>query len=119
MMVSPPELTQAAFLTSLVTQFPSLASEVFDEDYEGLIHLQVSCLTRYANACFATARLDELARVIRFFESTVERVDSSTENALYVSFLEHLELEGETEKARKAPQLLPPHYRQIWQTLRA
>ena len=119
MMVSPPELTQAAFLTSLVAQFPSLTSEVFDEDYEGLIHLQVSCLTRYANACFTTARLDELARVIRFFESTVERVDSSTENALYVSFLEHLDFEGETKNARMARQLLSPHYEQIWQALRA
>ena len=119
MMSSPPELTQAAFLTSLVAHFPSLASEVLDEDYEGLIHLQVGCLARYANACLATARLDELARVIRFFEATVERVDSRTENALYVSFLEHLDVEGETENARQARQLLSPHYRRIWQALRA
>lgn len=74
MMASPPDLTQAAFLTSLVTQFPALASDIFDEGYQGVIHLQVSCLACYANACFATARLDELARVIRFCETTVERV---------------------------------------------
>ena len=118
-MASPPELTQTAFLTSLVAHFPSLASEVYDDDYEGLIHLQVGCLARHANACFATARLDELARVLLFFEATVERVDSLTENPLYVSFLEHLELEGETDNARRARQLLAPHYRQIWQALRA
>jgi hypothetical protein len=119
MMVSPPELTQAAFLTSLVAHFPSLASEVFDEEYEGLTHLQVSCLTRYANTYSATARLDELARVVLFFEATVERVDSNTENALYVSFLEHLDFEGETENASRARQLLSPHYRQVRQALRA
>ena len=78
----------------------------------------MSCLARYANDCLATARLDEVARIITFFHDTVERVDNSTENALYVSFLEHLAFEGETEDAETARQLLKPHYRQIWQQLR-
>ena len=117
-MASLPDLTQTAFSTSLVTHFPTLASDVFDEDHESLIHLLFSCLARYANTCLATARLDELARVIRFFATTVERVDSRTENALYVSLLKHLDFEGETENASRARQPLAPHYRQIWQALR-
>jgi len=86
--------------------------------YAGLIHLQVSCLASYANDCLATARVDEVARVITLFHDTVERVDNSTKNALYVSFLEHLNFEGETENAKTACQLLVPHYRQSWQQLR-
>jgi len=112
-----PELTQAQFLANLIERFPTIAEEVLEDT--GLIHLQVGSLARYANDCLAKGRLDEVARVINYFQNTVEKVDSNTENALYVSFLEHLEFEGETENAKQARLLLARHYREIWRQLRA
>ena len=113
-----PELSRKDFLQSLTNHFPAIAEEVLGEDYTGLIHLQVACLARYANRLIATARLDELERVFRFFHDTVERVDSDTENALYVSFLEHIDMDGESSLEKEARKLLQPHYLPIWLGLR-
>ncbi|WP_324680175.1 DUF7674 family protein [Hymenobacter sp. GOD-10R] len=82
-----PALTRARFLAELVERFPAVAEDV--REHEGLSHLQASAWARYANTCVAHGHLQELARVIDYFQQTVEQVDSTTENALYVSFLEH------------------------------
>ncbi|WP_457067285.1 DUF7674 family protein [Hymenobacter sp. UYAg731] len=112
-----PPLSQAAFLQSLVEQFPELASDVLDEDYAGLIHLQIGCMARYANQLLKQARFDTLERLFSFFQNTVDKVDSSTENALYVSFLEHVEMNGDDEKSKAARKFLQPKYLQIWREL--
>jgi len=57
-------------------------------------------------------------KVIDYFQQTIERVDRATENALYVSFLEHLAFEGATINARKARAMLSPAYQHLWQELR-
>ncbi|QHT66088.1 hypothetical protein GXP67_05100 [Rhodocytophaga rosea] len=95
-----------------------LASELKDEYYQGLIYLQVACLAGYANSCLSAGRLDELKRIIVFFQLTVEKVDTTTENALYVSFLEHLELDVDYKYANEAKKLLKPEYLNIWNELR-
>jgi spermidine synthase len=112
-----PKLTQAQFLADLIERFPAVAADVLEE--EGLIHLQVSAWARYANTCLAHGQLEEVARIIEYFQHTVEQVDSTTENALYVSFLEHLEFSGASENAKQARQLLAPQYLEIWHQLRA
>ncbi|SMB96535.1 hypothetical protein SAMN00120144_2582 [Hymenobacter roseosalivarius DSM 11622] len=113
------ELPQQEFLQHLVKQFPAIDSEVMDEDYNGLIHLQVGCLARYANNCLSTVRLDELRRVFDFFHKTLKKVDSNTENALYVSFLERVEMEGDSINAKQARMLLQSEYLRLWYELRS
>jgi hypothetical protein len=110
-----PELSQADFLQLLIMHFPSLEADVLDDT--GLIHLQVASLARYANDCLATARLDELQRVFEFFHQTIEKVDSATENALYVSFLEHVEMGGDAFINQEARKLLKPEYLKTWEGL--
>jgi hypothetical protein len=112
-----PMLSQETFLQSLVEQFPELASDVLDEDYAGLIHIQMGCMARYANQLIKQARFDALERLFSFFQNTVDKVDSSTENALYVSFLEHVEMNGDADKSKAARKLLQPKYLQIWREL--
>ena len=112
-----PLLSQAAFLQSLAEQFPELAPEVLDEDYAGLIHLQMGCMARYANQLIKQARFDTLEKLFGFFQSSVDKVDSSTENALYVSFLEHIEMDGDDEKSTAAQQLLQSKHLQVWREL--
>ena len=112
-----PEISQEEFLRHLIEQFPALKSEVEDDDYQGLIHLQVACLARYANTCVAAGKIDEVSRILDFYHQMVEKVDTSTENALYVSFLEHLELDADNN-AKEAKKLLKPKYLNIYQELR-
>ena len=86
-----PDITRQEFLETLIQQFPNVKDEVLDEDYKDLIHLQVAVLARYANDQIKSKRLDEAKRIFNFFEKVIDKVDSKTENALYVSFLEHVE----------------------------
>ena len=51
----------------------------------------MAVLARYANDQIKRKRLDEAKRIFNFFEKVIDKVDSKTENALYVSFLEHVE----------------------------
>ncbi len=113
-----PEISQEEFLRHLIEQFPTLKSEVEDEFCQGLIYLQISYLTHYTNTCVATGRIDEVKRILDFFHETVEKVDTTTENALYVSFLEHLELDAESKNAQEAKKLLKPKYVDIYKELR-
>ncbi len=57
-----PRISQDEFIQCLIEQFPMLESELQDEDYQGLIYLQVACLTRYANNCLSVGRFDELKK---------------------------------------------------------
>ena len=111
-------LSQEEFLHCLIERFPSLKAELADEDYKGLIHLQVSVLARYTNKCLSSGQLDELQKVFDFFHQTIEKVDSATENALYVSFLEHIEMEGTSKNVEQARRFLQPQYLTIWRKLR-
>lgn len=113
-----PRMPQAEFLTGLIEQFPGLEADLLDEDYSFSIHLQVGCWATYANHCVAAGQLEEVRKALNYFQQTVGRVDPATENALYVSFLEHLEFEGGTLNAKKARSMLSPAYQHIWQELR-
>jgi hypothetical protein len=105
-----PNLSEADFIKLLIDQFPDIKDDIIDEDYEGLIHMQVGCLADYANKCIANGRLDEVRRVFDFFEKTVEKVDSKVENALYVSFLEHVDMDNASAHASAALKLLNRKY---------
>ena len=72
----------------------------------------------YINNRVAAGQFEEVRKAIHYFQQTVERVDPVIENALYVSFLEHLEFDGSTLNARKARSMLSPAYLHIWQELR-
>lgn len=111
-------LSQETFLEQLCQQFLEITAEITDEDYAGLIHLQIGCLARYANQLIQHGRFDVLRSLFSFFSNTVNKVDSLTENALYVSFLEHVEMDGDFAKAREARSLLPPEYLNVWKALR-
>ncbi len=112
-----PRLTQGEFLAGLIEQFPSLAADLLDEDYSFSIHLQVGCWATYTNACIAAGQIDQVRRALNYFQQIIGQVDPATENALYVSFLEHLTLEGRYLNTKKARSMLSPAYQHIWQEL--
>lgn len=112
-----PPFSREAFLQLLAEEFTAIAEAVLDEDYAGLIHLQVSPMARHANEVIQTGQFDELKRLFDFFHHVVTKVDSVVENALFVSFLEHIDMAGESEKAKHARRLLPAEHLPVWQAL--
>lgn len=111
-----PKLSTEEFLNLLTDSFPETKEEVLDPDCKGLIHLQIGGLTNYTNSCVTRKRFDELRRIFDFFEATVNKVDSTVENALYVSFLEHVNFEGLDEKEIK--KYSKPDLFNTWRQLR-
>jgi hypothetical protein len=113
-----PEITKDELLTLMGEQFPEIKEELFDEDYAGLMHLQIGLLANYTNENIEKARFDEIQRIFDFFSAVIDKVDSTTENAFYVSFLEHLNMDGNSEKEKQALKLLPNKFIQEYRTLR-
>lgn len=111
------QITTDEFLELLTQQFPAIKEEVFDDDWKGLIHLQIACFYRYTNQCIISGRLDEVRRCFDFFEKTIDKVDSRTNNALYVSYLEHLDMAGNERNKAATRKLLKPKYLKIWEQL--
>lgn len=112
-----PEITYPEFIRLLTEEFPAIAADVLDEFSKDLPHLQVSFLAAYANQCLVTDQLAEFGRTIRLFQQMVDKVDNLVENALYVSFLEHLEIGGHSERSKLARSLLTPEQLATWVAL--
>lgn len=112
------QLSTSEFIQLMAEQFPAIKDDVLDEDYDGLITLQVRFLANYANKCISTGRLDEVRRVLNFFEAVLPKVDIKVDNALHVSFLEHLDLDKDTDHAREATKLLSRELLSTYRELR-
>ena len=89
-----------------------------DEIYEGSIHLQVGVLADYTNRCIQKSRFDEVSRIFQFFEAVIDKVDSETDNAFYISFLEHIDMDDGSNKQNEALKLLPKKYLEAYKGLR-
>jgi hypothetical protein len=79
--------------------------------------LQVSFLANYANKCLADDQLAEFSRTVSFFQQMVNKVDSLVENALYVSFLQYLEIGGSSAKCKAARSLFSSAQIETWVAL--
>jgi len=70
--------------------------------------MQVACLTRYANSCLAKDNLAEFERILCFVDYILPDVDDMLDNALHVSFVEMLDLDGDNPTRKAAIQLFSP-----------
>ena len=86
-----PELPTPEFIELLVKYFPEVKDEVLDPDYSDLIHLQVARFADHTNKMIEAKRIDEVKKIFDFFRATIDKVHSEVHNAMYVSFLEHIE----------------------------
>ena len=111
-----PKISQDEFLETLAKQFPEVKNDIQDEDDNGLIHLQIATFARYTNECINNKRFDVVRKIFDFFEKTIEKIDPKTENAMYVSFLEHIEFNDLSQREIKS--YLKPLYFESWQQLR-
>ena len=114
-----PKISESELIDYLCQYFPSITGELRDPDDEGLIHLQFGTVARFANELMETGRFDELQKLFSFFVTAIGKLDSRTDNAFYVSFLEHLEFDGGSDKERQALGLIPKEFLESYRTLRS
>jgi hypothetical protein len=107
--------THADFVRLALAEFPELRDE-FAEDAE-LLHLQMHAFERLAGRAKASGDWATYARCMRVADELWTQPDDALRNALNVSFLEHLEFDG--ENGPKAWRCLSPALQEGWREMQA
>jgi hypothetical protein len=103
---NPNRLAQAKFVQLVLAEFPKLHEEFAEA--EGLLHLEMGTFSRFAQNAIDHNDLDTLKRCYGLLAGIMKTAaPSQVENAIYVSFLEHLNFER-SPYGSAARRLLPP-----------
>jgi hypothetical protein len=94
---------EQAFIKELISAFPEIKNEILDEDYAGLISLQIGCFKRFTQKAIDNNDLDVVKKSFQFVEANIGTVEHKIENALYISYLGKLNI----VKNSKVEKLLP------------
>ena len=124
---NPDRVDEAKFLALALAEFPNLADE-FAED-EDLFHVQMGTFSRVAKEAIERGDYATLKRCYKIADDAMKNATPSVENAVYVSFLEHLYFEG-SPYGVEAKRLLPlklsqmlveleEHFQMLWEAQQA
>jgi hypothetical protein len=124
---SPDHADKAKFLALALAEFPNLREEF--AEYEDLFHPQMAAFSRVAEKAIERGDFITLKRCYKIVDDTMKSASPSVENAVYVSFLEHLEFNSSPFGA-DAKRLLPPklsemlveleeHFQMLWESQQA
>ena len=102
---NPNRLAQAKFVQLVLAAFPQLHEEFAEA--EGLLHLEMGTFSRFAQKAIDHNDLDTLKRCYGLLAGIMETAPSEVDNAIHVSFLEHLNFER-SPNGVEARRLLPP-----------
>ena len=72
------------------SRFPDLADDLHDEINDGLLHLQIGAFSHYAQSMIDESNRDQWIKITSVFITIYSDCSSAVNNALNVSFLEHL-----------------------------
>jgi hypothetical protein len=81
--------SHADFTRMLLAEFPELREEVAEE--YGLLHLEMAVFSRHTQAAIDSGDWATLKRCVHLAHELWQRADPALNNALNVSYLEHLE----------------------------
>ena len=97
------------FFSELIERFPELKDDLLDEDFQGIISLQMGVFTRFTQGAINKGNYDKLKKCYEFINNNIGNVSSELENSMVISYLGKLKF-GESSKAK---QLLPVVLRKI------
>lgn len=111
-------ISRERLVEEIVEAFPSLESDIRDETWAGLLHLEVSSFSRYTQKQIDSGDRLELKRCFELARRFLLQGDDAVKNAMYVSYLEHLNLKDEKITRSWAlsgmPEPLKEGYTAIW-----
>jgi hypothetical protein len=88
------QVTEGNFLGLLLAAVPEVGhivdEHLADQDGELLMHLLMPDLLRFATNAFGAGNLATSARLLNFVGSAFENADARVDNAIAVSFVEHV-----------------------------
>jgi hypothetical protein len=99
--------------------FPPLKDELHDEVAEGLLHLQVAAFSRLAQRAIDDGDNQGWTHVTSTFMELWRDCDGAVKNALYVSFLEHLDFKDGKKQRHWAFLAMSPVMRKAWEEMDA
>lgn len=99
----------------VVSEFPELADEF--EEWPDLLHVQMGAFARLTQRALAEGDWETYDRCIRLADRLWESPNSGLENALNVSYLEHLQFDG--PRGPDGWQRLTPRLQAAWNEMNA
>jgi hypothetical protein len=82
------------------SRFPNLADDLHDEIIDGLLHLQMAVFSRLAQDAIDSEDVTSWEKITKVFMCIWQDCTPDVENALNVSFLEHLNFkDGKRKRA--------------------
>jgi hypothetical protein len=105
--------TAAATSEALLAESPELREEFIE--CEGLLHLQLAALARRTEAAILSGDLTTVRRDLMFVDRILAGADEFVDNAIHVSYLEHVEFAGDHAESAKA--LLSSRLREGWRSI--
>ena len=100
-------INRQGMVEMLIEEFPGLEEDITDENWAGLVHLEASSFARYTQRQVDQGDKVELKRCFEVARKLVLEGDESIENAMHVSYLEHLNLRDGKIARSWALDLLP------------
>ena len=112
----PPGIDHQVFIQMLTDKFPSIAATI-DEMDRGLLHLETGRFADATRAAIEAGDLETVAQHFRFVDEVLARADSDVENAIAVSYLEHLDLPLDDPKHIRARCMLSARQLRMYKAL--
>lgn len=109
--------THDSTVALIESRFPALADDLHDEIVEGLLHLQMAEFSRLAQAAIDSSDHAVWSQVTDTFMDLWQHCDDAVQNALNVSFLEHLSFKDQKVRRRWAFEAMPETMRKAWQAM--
>ena|SRR5260221_10639590 len=94
------------FLGLLDERFPEIVATI-DECAKGLLHLEMAALARATQSAIDSHDAEMVRRHFQFVDEVFRDAAPDVENAVYVSYLENLQLEGRKAGSTKLREMLP------------
>ncbi len=101
------------FSRMALAEFPELAEDF--EEWSDLLHLKMGAFARITQAAKGEGDWEKYARCVRFADKLYADPSPELENALNVSYLEHLDFDG--PRGSKAWECLTPRLKVGWKDM--
>jgi hypothetical protein len=100
-------LDRDAFVAMLTERYPAIAADI-DECVRGLLHMEMAVLAGAAQAAISDEDREAIREHFRFIDEVYRLASPEVKNAVHVSYLERLSIDGEHGKRIGAREMLSP-----------
>jgi glutathione S-transferase len=106
-------------INKIVIEFPEIAGELHEETIDGLLHCQMAEFSRFAQMKIDRQDRESFRRICDLFVELFNDAEPRLENALNVSFLEHLDFADADVSRSWGYRLMPVKMRQAFDEMAA